>query len=478
MLYFYCIVDRDSKDMAKNLQNSLEKFGILINVLPIYNPSIGNLSKIIEFQNFLNSQTFSDDDFIILLDAFDVLCCKNPTFIPAYFIDHNIDILFSGENTCGDVFKETKDYYDNFSIKNKGESSYLNSGVIIARANKYKLFLDRLIDYLPIVKNKFTFEHTKYLSKSDQSPIRFFVKEYDYLNPNSDIKVSIDVRSDIVFTDTTVEKEYNCFDYVFVHTWGILSLVTHYRFSQLSKYHLNLEKLQILPSLKTKIVIILFEDSYYRFEHITKQINKISNIFPGLRWSIFYSVRGDKIIKKPLCDTIYSLEVNNETFFYNNSKRGPRLELTYNELACSLSHYKVYEKLIQDSNYSNYLVLEDDFVIDDINSLIKTLYRLENYNDFDIALLGYSLFYPLTRVETINDSFSTLKKQGFNNSGSYIVTKEGAKNLLGNIQKTICFPSDDTLSYYFINDKIKTIVSHQTIFTYNKSFPSTLDPCR
>jgi len=474
MIYFYSITDDNQIYMANNLSRTLMKHSVYLNILKIYNQKIGNVSKIVEFEKVLQTQIYTDNDIIVLLDAFDVICSKTPAFIPLYLENNNIDILFSGENTCGNIFQDTREYYSN--NKKDGNSYYINSGVVIAKANKYKEFLRLLIQDLPRIQERFKGELSKHLLKSDQALIRYYVYEHDLLNPKSDIKVAVDAMSEITFTDTTVERDYDVNKYVFVHTWGIHSLLNHYRYGQLSKYHKNLEKLNVIPSFKTKVVIMLLDTSYYRMINISREISKVSEKYPGIHWSIFHSIKGDTIKKVHINSGLYSLEINKDIYLYDNSKREHKPDMNLNEIGCALTHYKIYENLCNDDKYSNYIILEDDFKVNDIDMFIQLLYCMDGYDNYDIGLLHNSMFLPLIREENINEIFVKIKKQYFSHTTGYSITKKGAMKLMKNFNKIIQYCSDDLLACNYLKDNLDVIATSKALIRYDKNgFPSTIN---
>ena len=472
MIYFYTITDDNQKYMANNLIESLKKHSVSLNILTIYNHKIGNLSKIIEFEKFLSTQKYKDDDIIVLLDAFDVLCSKTPAFILLYLKNNNIDILFSGENTCGNIFQDTRLY---FSDKKKGDSYYINSGVVIAKANKYKEFLRLLILDSSRIQDRFKGELSKYLQKSDQALIRYFVYEHDLLNCESNIRVAVDTTNEITFTDTSVERSYDVNNHIFIHTWGIHSLLNDYRYGQLRKYHKNLEKLNIIPYFKTKIVIMLLETSYYRMENISREISKVSEKYPGIHWTIMNSIDGNTIKRTYIDGNTYLLEINDDIYYYNSSKREWKPDMTLNEIGCALSHYKIYEKLCKDDKYSNYMILEDDFKITDIDMFIQTLYCMEKYDNYDIALLhDSSKFFPLIKHDNINEVFVNIEKRYFNCTIGYTITKRGAKKLINRFNKIIKYPSDDLLACNYLENNLDIVATSKPLIRYDKTLFSTI----
>ena len=49
-------------------------------------------------------------------------------------------------------------------------------------------------------------------------------------------KVCIDMRDELTFTNTVIERDYNIYDYVFIHTWGIYIADPNYRYIREQQY--------------------------------------------------------------------------------------------------------------------------------------------------------------------------------------------------------------------------------------------------
>jgi hypothetical protein len=245
MIYFYCIVSKEQVYMAENLRLSLEKFNYTLTILTIYDHQLKNLSKIIKFTEFLNCIHYNDDDFIVLMDAFDVLCTTDPSSIPTFFKEHNIDLLISSENTFGNNYIQIKEYYDNYNKIMNTISKYPNSGVIIGRANKFKTFYNDLLKNMPKLKSFIPSDAVT--TFSDQTYLINHLYDTKFVD---DPSIQIDVFDKIIFTNTNSERDYNINDYIFIHTWGIYlkqKEFEHIKNSQLLKYNkiitdLNLTK--------------------------------------------------------------------------------------------------------------------------------------------------------------------------------------------------------------------------------------------
>jgi hypothetical protein len=246
-ILFYCIASSD-EDNTKiyNLQQSLLKFDYDINILRIYDNNLKNLSKIIKLNEYLQQNSFNDDDIIVFLDAYDVLCCKDPNELKNYLIKNDCDILISTEDMFGRHLDLVRPYYD---VYNKNTNKYINSGVYFGYANKLKLLINNLFNSFESLKEIVDRSCNHDSLFSDQCYLSLFLYKTDFINNSTEYKIKLDIDDDIIFTNTTTNRKYNISDYVFIHTWGLYGKWNkwniHHRVKQKEKYDLILNHLNI-----------------------------------------------------------------------------------------------------------------------------------------------------------------------------------------------------------------------------------------
>jgi GR25 family glycosyltransferase involved in LPS biosynthesis len=155
---------------------------------------------------------------------------------------------------------------------------------------------------------------------------------------------------------------------------------------------------------------------------------------------------------------------------YNPTVRLNGQKMAIGEFGCSWSHIKIYQKLLADPNYDNYLVIEDDAqVVGDLN-VIRNLPP-----DFDIAHICRSDWYPFVKTSQVNNSFFNIEKNFFNRLTGYIVSKAGARKLLEYTDGHINVPADDLLSNSFMKEKIQVIIPNLPVFDFHPDIQSTTD---
>lgn len=231
MLYFFTVTSTEQIHLCDTLQKSLARFDQTLTILPIYEKN--NFSKL-KINTILQTTIYNNDDIIIICDGFDVVCATNPEKIQTYFNNHtDVDILFSSENMFGNNLICIKEYYDKYNTIKGTENKYLNAGVVIGRANQLKEFYNDLTNQLETLKQYLPPD--RHDSTGDQTFIINYLYHIDFIHYTK-IKIKIDLKDELIFTNTIVNRPYDVFDYVFIHTWGIYISDPHYKYIKDQQY--------------------------------------------------------------------------------------------------------------------------------------------------------------------------------------------------------------------------------------------------
>ena len=99
--------------------------------------------------------------------------------------------------------------------------------------------------------------------------------------------------------------------------------------------------------------------------------------------------------------------------------------LTSGEIACALSHYSTWKKIVNDDTITHALILEDDFIFtlpsNDIAHIISAL-----PSDFDICYYqGYSSYFMVNKISELY--YNTFPSTG---AYGYIISRRFAKRLV------------------------------------------------
>lgn len=197
--------------------------------------------------------------------------------------------------------------------------------------------------------------------------------------------------------------------------------------------------------LKTKVIVLTLKDYKEREKNICELISIFKQL--GVEIEIFYGINGKNIKRYNTDDDkiVKLLYDDDKSILYNTKTRNNGKIMTCGELGCAWSHINIYKKLLDDSKFDNYLILEDDALLtSDFESVINILNNIPI--EGDVCHIGESTWYPFKITNKINDFFNECERQYFNNNTSYIITKNGANKLFEFTKNMILFPADDLLS--------------------------------
>ena len=181
-----------------------------------------------------------------------------------------------------------------------------------------------------------------------------------------------------------------------------------------------------------------------RLININNQQQKIGNII-----EIVEGVNGDLLDE----NIMYDPKISINSSFYDNTQIKKR------EIGCYLSHYYLYNKIVNDDNYS--IIFEDDFdirtndLIQKCNNIIIKLKGLEL--DFDIIFLG-NHDYQHNHGTLIKDNIYKLgNNEELHGTQGYIVNNK-------NIHKIIQYTRNITKP---IDKKIQTLADDKQLNVFS-----------
>lgn len=174
-----------------------------------------------------------------------------------------------------------------------------------------------------------------------------------------------------------------------------------------------------------KIIYINLDRSVNRKNQIE---NQLAYHFPNYSIQRESAVDGSKFSLEDVKDILdprayYYLKSHNRRRLLNEDINN------FGQIACSLSHFNCWKKLIEDTEYDYYLICEDDVVFyPDIHQKIIKILRDQSDLDF------YSLVYVNSRGNKIENDRLKITKP-FYGTQTYLISKKAAKLFLEN-----CFP--------------------------------------
>jgi len=136
-------------------------------------------------------------------------------------------------------------------------------------------------------------------------------------------------------------------------------------------------------------------------------------------------------------------------------------------IGCALSHYYLWQNLINDENYENYLILEDDITFyNNPKKEFSNLFEILNKkNNWEIIRLGQVI--PPHLLPSFKEFFSHQKEltimdsMGGPGTFGYIINRSGAKKMLAGIEKYGIKCAIDRIIYLY--HKEMNIIQYQTI---------------
>jgi glycosyl transferase family 25 len=236
-------------------------------------------------------------------------------------------------------------------------------------------------------------------------------------------------------------------------------------------------KLSVLNQLFDKIYVITLHRA-------TSRQQTIKHILDGVDYDFFYGV--DKLnlnFEQVQQDGTYD---NKKAIQYHRNSKPMYL----GQVACSLSHRKLYEHILQNTQYNKVLIFEDDFLVDEIafthihsvleqlpsswdllylgyylNEITTTKMKLKQAFYLLLSYLGLQKFKPNQIKNLYPKKYSAnLDIAGFHDCAhAYCVNRKALLTLIKN-QTPVCFPADTLFSYLIISEKIEAYISKPKIF--------------
>jgi GR25 family glycosyltransferase involved in LPS biosynthesis len=132
-------------------------------------------------------------------------------------------------------------------------------------------------------------------------------------------------------------------------------------------------------------------------------------------------------------------EINNKVSWW-----GRNLLCNRSIIGCFLSHTNLWKQLLNDKNNDFYLIFEDDFVINDFNTLNK-LYNLYLQQKIDKNFLSFFLTHSDYKTGDIIDidGVKICKKLFHISQVGYFITKKGAMDFLNRLGDKIHYHIDN-----------------------------------
>lgn len=303
-------------------------------------------------------------------------------------------------------------------------------------------------------------EHIQNINGSIENIINnLFENGYKLYNPNKNIKTKNIKSLDIINYSSNISYQKYLIDELIINNQNSLitcpdidnntetdtetDTETNTKISNENK----LVKYSLSKKLSLKVVVLhlsKFPERLIKLKEVLDEFTKIN-----IEFEIFNGVIGTSIeIMNTENRYIKLLKYNNDYRNYETRERINRKFMKPGELGCAWSHLNIYKKLVDDNEYDNYLVIEDDVVLLKSIEYIKEI--LENIPpDYDFCNTNISLWYPFKKTKQVNKYFYKVQINYFSGMTSYLVSKSGARKLLNFAGNNINIPSDDLVCTLF-----------------------------
>ena len=212
-----------------------------------------------------------------------------------------------------------------------------------------------------------------------------------------------------------------------------------------------------------KIFVINLKSSVERRRKMERQLNRLN-----LPFEIFDAIKGSEITESEIA-SYYDMN------YYQNAPA----YFTSGVVGCTLSHYFLYKKIVEDKIEAA-LILEDDMIINkSLPDLIDSISK-EIRND-EVILLFYQSYFPInlsvSSAHTLKDKFKIYKVtdvKGIRSTAGYIINYEAAKKMVQNMLPISYFPDDwETFYERKLFNSVRLIYPSVLTNTYQ---PTTISP--
>ncbi|MEQ8808642.1 MAG: hypothetical protein RIE59_06195, partial [Imperialibacter sp.] len=181
-------------ERINTLKNSCAKLGLPLEILGIGKKWSTNAIKLNLLNTFFLSTNLSDDDHLLVVDAFDVDVIGGESDILELFSRLNTDILFSAEANFYFRDRTLKYYYWKFYPRGATYYDYLNSGSFMG---KLKHLRQMLSDIQALYGIAFTNEQALTQIRSDQSLFSRFFADCSSQSFRPDFTITVDRKQQL-----------------------------------------------------------------------------------------------------------------------------------------------------------------------------------------------------------------------------------------------------------------------------------------
>jgi len=387
----------------------------------------GGGKKVIYLKEYLNSNKFSYDDYIIFCDGSDTFCNTIP----------QPDTLVSDLLPYECIFAAEPTYWPNWDLKDKfikpnriGTTLYLNSGMFIGRTNYIKELLNKydLLDYdyenkgtPELVDDQYYYQNI-YLDNKDKIKLDYTSKYFKCLGPIENFDDEIDIGDSYFIHANGNAKEWYTSFITGDSYWNSEELVP------------DIEDIPDIPldGLTSNLgCIIITIDP----EETKAKIPGLLEMNPSLSEKdihILEGIKGSDVDQEYLDERgwrLFPWRVDDARQYY----KWYNADLNSSDIGCGLSHAMAWDFAVE-LGYNYTLILEQDFVplqpvnltLDEFPEEVGLIYLDRIKINKDALEVPYGGGYL---KDNIISSMPWVYPSKSYNLTSYILTRLGAKSL-------------------------------------------------
>ncbi|MGQ4003433.1 glycosyltransferase family 25 protein [Francisellaceae bacterium CB52] len=188
----------------------------------------------------------------------------------------------------------------------------------------------------------------------------------------------------------------------------------------------------------------------------------------------------DKKLKYEIIDAVYGKDLSkseiNEIANLKSSYKKMGKTISVNEIGCSLSHLKIYKKIISENLDGAFIVEDDAMFCSNINTILNSIYDNKHKFKSNCWLGLYtSHIDSKNKIINIDDNFKIYKSVRVKCTIAYYIDKEAAQNLL-NYNTKVTYVSDWFFGGYL--NKLNLYSIDKICVMPNPSFDSTISETR
>ena len=205
-----------------------------------------------------------------------------------------------------------------------------------------------------------------------------------------------------------------------------------------------------------------------RKDKLKRIMKRINNIDPdgNINVEIFTAIDGLKIDKQFMKD-------NNISILKEWIDPFKKTKINKGEIGCALSHYKIWEDIIE-NNYNSALILEDDAEFIKPNEFMNKIYEIDEPNNTDLLYFGRKKFKE--NEEYIENHNNIVKPFYSYWTIGYYITYSGALKLLkSNFSKKI-IPVDEFLPLMYGISHPSAVANYSKYYDINLLNAYSIDP--